>query len=91
MERLWANLGIGEMKAITGLATRRFDLMNEGCKLLIENLELTKCIFRTNHASNYLPIRGTLNHDKSQLLDILTHTIENENYDQLRPSYLRGL
>ena len=60
-------------------------------RLLIENLELTKCIFRTNHASNYLPIRGTLNHDKSQLLDILTHTIENENYDQLRPSYLRGL
>jgi radical SAM superfamily enzyme YgiQ (UPF0313 family) len=29
---------------------------------------LTRCIFRTNHASNYLPLAGTLSRDKARLL-----------------------
>jgi len=60
-------------------------------KTLIENLELTNCIFRTNHASNYLPIKGTLNQDKSRLLEILTETIETGATENLRPSFMRGL
>lgn len=60
-------------------------------KMLIEHLELTNCVFRTNHASNYLPIRGTLSQDKSQLLEILTETIETGATENLRPSFMRGL
>ena len=66
------------------------DILRE-LKILIENLELTNCIFRTNHASNYLPIRGTLNQDKEDLLYILTETIEKGSTKDLRPSFMRGL
>ncbi|MDA8235111.1 MAG: radical SAM protein [Clostridia bacterium] len=40
-------------------------------KLLLENLELTNCVFRANHASNYYPLMGTLPEDKPALLALL--------------------
>ncbi len=60
-------------------------------KILIENLELTNCIFRTNHASNYLPIGGTLPGDKDRMLTLLTKTLEEDDESSLRPGYRRGL
>lgn len=60
-------------------------------RTLVENLELSNCVFRTNHASNYLPIRGTMNEDKEALLEILNETIHKEDISRLRPGYLRGL
>ncbi len=60
-------------------------------KILIEGLELTNCVFRTNHASNYLPIRGTLNADKESILKVLSDTISMGDSSKLRPGYLRGL
>ena len=66
------------------------DILTE-LKTLIEHLELTNCVFRTNHASNYLPIRGSLNQDKTRLLEILTDTIETGTTENLRPSFMRGL
>ena len=66
------------------------DILTE-LKTLIEHLELTNCVFRTNHASNYLPIKGTLNQDKTRLLEILTDTIETGTTENLRPSFMRGL
>ena len=41
-------------------------------KMLIENLELENCVFRSNHASNYLALKGTLSEDK----ELLLHKIE---------------
>ncbi len=66
------------------------DILGE-LKLLVEGLELSNCVFRTNHASNYLPIRGTLNADKEAILRVLSDTIGSEDTSLLRPSYLRGL
>jgi radical SAM superfamily enzyme YgiQ (UPF0313 family) len=63
----------------------------EELRTLIEGLDLSNCVFRTNHASNYLPIRGTLNADKETILEILHDTIKNEDTSKFRPSYLRGL
>ncbi len=60
-------------------------------KVLVEGLDLSNCVFRTNHASNYLPIRGTLNADKEAILKVLIDTISNEDTSNLRPGYLRGL
>lgn len=60
-------------------------------KTLVENLELTNCIFRTNHASNYLPIKGILNQDKASIIEILENAIASGDESQLRPGYLRGL
>ena len=66
------------------------DILKE-LKILVEHLELSDCIFRTNHASNYLPIRGVLNADKETILEILTETINKGDTSNLRPGYLRGL
>ncbi len=65
-------------------------VLNE-LKVLIESLTLTNCIFRTNHASNYLPIGGTLPDDKDRMLTLLTDTLERADESRLRPGYLRGL
>lgn len=41
----------------------------EETALLIENIEVRKdCMFRSNHASNYFSLRGTLPRDKKRLL-----------------------
>ena len=66
------------------------EIMRE-LKTLIENLELSNCIFRTNHASNYLPIGGTLPEDKDRMLTLLTNILNEEDDRHFRPGYLRGL
>ncbi|MDF1541433.1 MAG: radical SAM protein, partial [Candidatus Thorarchaeota archaeon] len=58
---------------------------------LVSNLNLTNCIFRTNHASNYLPLGGVLNRDKERILETLRETITTADESNLRPGYLRGL
>jgi len=60
-------------------------------RTFVENLELTDCIFRTNHASNYLAVKGTLNRDKQRVLDKIEVVLENGDMSSIRPSYLRGL
>jgi len=58
---------------------------------VIENLDgLTNCIFRTNHASNYLALRGTLPRDRTRLLAALDASIA-QGPDVFRPEGLRGL
>jgi radical SAM superfamily enzyme YgiQ (UPF0313 family) len=58
---------------------------------VIENLEgLSSCIFRTNHASNYLPLGGTLPQDKSLILKTLDAAIS-QGPTALRPETWRGL
>lgn len=63
----------------------------EELRILVEHTNLTECVFRTNHASNYLPIGGTLRRDKDRILTLLDDTIENADESKLRPGYLRGL
>ena len=66
------------------------EILNE-LYILVDNLELSECVFRTNHASNYLPIRGTLNQDKEEILSTLRSVLDSEDTTRLRPSYMRGL
>jgi len=61
-------------------------------RLLLAGLDMTgKCVFRANHASNYLPLKGTLPIDKEKLLKIVDDALEPGNEWALRPEYLRGL
>jgi len=46
-------------------------------------------VFRTNHASNYLPLSGTLPADKGRLLRTLHRALDRKI--PLRPEHLRGL
>ena len=51
--------------------------------------DLQKCIFNTNHASNYLSLKGELSRDKKQFLKKIETAIKNPN--MLRPDFLRRL
>jgi radical SAM superfamily enzyme YgiQ (UPF0313 family) len=58
---------------------------------VIQHLEgLTKCVFRTNHASNYLPLSGTLPRDKERLLSTIDAALA-QGPSALRPEGWRGL
>lgn len=58
-------------------------------KSMLEKVSLTNCVFRSNHASNYLPLKGTLNQDKAALISILERSLSEPGL--LRPEFVRGL
>jgi radical SAM superfamily enzyme YgiQ (UPF0313 family) len=51
--------------------------------------DLRNCVFNTNHASNYLNLKGRLAKDKKEFLKRIEIAIKNPNVR--RPDYLRGL
>ena len=61
----------------------------EETRLLMERLDSPGSVFRMNHASNYLVLKGTLNRDKEAML----RTIDAAEHDlsRLRPEEWRGL
>ncbi|NLK51911.1 MAG: B12-binding domain-containing radical SAM protein [Syntrophomonadaceae bacterium] len=61
-------------------------------QVLVKHLEVQRaCIFRSNHASNYLPIKGTLPQDQKAILKALDQVLQKKEDKYLRPDYLRGL
>jgi len=51
---------------------------------------LSRCVFRTNHASNYLPLAGVLSRDKASLLTAIDEA-QNRGPAALRPETWRAL
>ena len=58
---------------------------------LLSALELKRTVFRSDHASNWLVLRGTLGADKERLLAQVRQAIENPDKAHLRPAWARGL
>jgi len=58
---------------------------------LLENLDLDNTIFRSDHASNYLVLKGTLNKDKQKLLETVQTAIDSPGVIPLREEWQRGL
>ncbi|MCK6261664.1 radical SAM protein [Vibrio sp. ZSDE26] len=58
---------------------------------LLENLELNKTIFRSDHASNYLVLKGILGKDKQKLIDKVDLAISQPSMIPLRQEWQRGL
>ena len=54
-------------------------------------LELRRTVFRSDHASNWLALKGTLGADKARLLGELRQAIEHPAAAPLRPDWARGL
>ncbi|MDI6749505.1 MAG: radical SAM protein [Rhodocyclaceae bacterium] len=57
----------------------------------IERLELTRTVFRSDHASNWLVLKGTLNADKTRLLESIHAALADPAHAPLRPAWARGL
>ncbi len=61
-------------------------------RAVIQNTDdrLSRCVFRTNHASNYLPLAGVLSRDKDALLATIDQA-QDRGPDALRPETWRAL
>lgn len=57
----------------------------------ISALELKRTVFRSDHVSNRLVLKGTLSAEKSRLLDEIRAAIADPRHAKLRPAALRGL
>ena len=71
-----------------------FELMNplsilEELRRLVADIDVEDCVFRTNHASNYLPIGGTLSKDRDRILEVIETGIRDPSL--LRPESRRAL
>lgn len=58
---------------------------------LLQGLELRDTVFRSDHASNYLVLKGTLGADKQRLLAQVREAIEKPQQARLRQEWQRGL
>lgn len=58
---------------------------------LLDNLSLDRTIFRSDHASNYLVLKGVLGKDKPRLLDTVRTAINQPGLIPLREEWQRGL
>ena len=57
----------------------------------LAGLELERTVFRSDHASNWLILKGTLGADKDRLLRQVRDAIANPQTATLRPAWARGL
>ena len=61
----------------------------EETRILMENLDSPGSVFRMNHASNYLVLKGTLNGDQAAMLAEIERA--ERDLSRLRPEHWRGL
>jgi hypothetical protein len=58
-------------------------------RTMVDESRPTGAIFRTNHASNYLPLEGRLPRDREKIVGTIDAALRGEL--PLRPEYFRGL
>ena len=58
---------------------------------IVAALDVSDCLFRCNHASNYLPVGGRLPRDKAAMLASLDKVLDAPQSVQLRPESWRLL
>lgn len=66
------------------------DLLGE-LKIFIGATELDQTVFRSDHASNYLILKGNLGREKERMLQEIDAALENPGMAGLRPEWMRGL
>ena len=57
-------------------------------KIFIENVDSEGTVFRANHASNYVPLKGTFNKDNKKMLEQIEKA---EKAGVFRPEIYRGI
>jgi len=77
----WVNEGSFEMLSS--------DEILKELELTMESFDSPGSVFRMNHASNYLVLKGVLNDDKERMLAQIKAAMEDDS--GLRPEYFRAL
>ena len=75
----------GEIEILSPLET-----LNE-MKIIFENITIDDLKFVGVHASNYLPINGTLQRDKEKMLGVINGILDSGDTKMLKPENMRGL
>jgi radical SAM superfamily enzyme YgiQ (UPF0313 family) len=80
-----------QVQAGTFVVANSLEVLQE-VKVLLENIDddLAGCVFRSNHASNYLVLKGVLAAEKSRLIDSVENALQYPDRF-LRPEAYRGL
>jgi radical SAM superfamily enzyme YgiQ (UPF0313 family) len=60
-------------------------------RLLLNTTELERTIFRSDHASNYLVLKGTLGREKQRMLAQIDAALADPKHARLRPEWSRAL
>lgn len=60
-------------------------------KQIFENITIDRLKFIGTHVSNYLPITGELQKDKSKMIALVDEVLKSRDTRLLRPGHLRGL
>lgn len=73
---------------------KQFELLDadeilEEIKIILMNCDCPGSVFRANHASNYLPLKGVLNEDKEDLIRKIDDALAGKQ--GLKPEWMRGL
>lgn len=65
------------------------DAMLAELRTIVDRARPSDAVFRTNHASNYLPLSGRLPVDRERIVETIDHALAGQV--QLRPEWARGL
>jgi radical SAM superfamily enzyme YgiQ (UPF0313 family) len=60
-------------------------------RTMIAESNFSHCVFRSNHASNYLPVKATLPEQKEQIVQAIDSVLRSRDRQRLRPEFLRAL
>jgi len=80
---------IAKMQAQGTFALPSVTRMLEELRTIVAEASPTSAVFRTNHASNYLPLAGRLPQDRERIVEALDKALSGEI--ALRPEWARGL
>jgi len=82
---LWDQAARGEVDELDPLELTR------ELREFVAGLELAGSVFRSNHASNFLPLAGTLPKDKARILADLDAVLARPERARFVPDWMRGL
>ncbi len=82
---LWESARRGDVDELAPLELAR------ELREFLAGLELEGTVFRSNHASNYLALAGTLPKDRDRLVAALDRVLEDPRSARFRPDWSRGL
>jgi radical SAM superfamily enzyme YgiQ (UPF0313 family) len=99
LSTLVVSFPLGEERFANGFTERQyqpFRLLNQSelfheMEFLLSELELEKTVFRSDHASNYLVLKGVLGKDKEKLINTVQMAIKQTGKIPLRQEWERGL
>lgn len=73
---LWNEVQSGEFSMLTP-----YEIAQETL-LMLEHLDCQGCVFRSNHASNYVSLKGTLNQDKKEMVKTLENALNDGDFKE---------